>query len=50
MQDKLQHYKDVMEYVNRLQNIKVDDNIQIKKIIIDEEKPKVYVKKEAKNG
>ena len=50
MQDKLQHYKDMMDYIKRLQKMKVDDNIQIAKIIIEEEKSKIYTKKEAKNG
>lgn len=50
MQDKLQHYKDVMDYLKRVQNMKFNGNIEVKKVIVEEDRQKIYVKKEAKNG
>lgn len=50
MQNKLQHYKDVMDYLKRIEEFKKNTNIEIKRVIVDEEDQKIYVKKEAKNG
>ena len=50
MDNKIQQYKNVLNYLNNVQNLQVYKNIGIKKIIIEEEEKKVHVKKEAKNG
>lgn len=50
MQDKLQHYKDVIDYLKRIEEFQRNANIEIKKVIVDEEDQKILIKKEAKNG